>query len=245
MSRDPRTPVVSLLVIGTEVLSGEVADENIVFIARALFEWGARLEYCHVIRDNLDLVAAEVRAGLEQADWVVTTGGIGVTPDDVTRPAVAKALGLPLERHGEAETIVRNFYRSRINPTRLTLADLPRGASLIYNPVNHIPTFRVGRVIVLPGVPALVHAMFPSQREFLSGAPWHVERMETRAGESLLAASLAQAEERFPGLAIGSYPHIEERPPRVELVVRGKDAGEVQAAAAWLRGEVRRIEGTL
>lgn len=239
------TPRAVLLLIGNELLSGEIADENLPFISQSLFSWGAELRYVHVIRDDLDLVAAEIRAGLEAGDWVITTGGIGATPDDITRAAVAKALGVPLAPHPEAERELRAYYGEYINDVRLSLARIPEGAEIIHNPVNRIPTFRAGRVIVLPGIPSLVRAMFPSQKSVLSGTPYLKHQMETLVGESRLAATLTQAEREFPAVAFGSYPDIDSRPMRVRLVLRSKDREQVDAARAWLAEKVAKIERNL
>lgn len=239
------TPRAVLLLIGNELLSGEIADENLPFISQRLFSWGAQLLYVHVITDELDLVAGEIRAGLAAADWVITTGGIGATPDDITRAAVAKALDLPLESHPEAERELHAYYGKHINEVRLSLAQMPAGAELIHNPINRIPTFRVGRVIVLPGIPSLVRAMFPSQQSVLSGTPYLKHHLETHVGESHLAATLAEAEERFPAVAFGSYPDIDSRPMRVRLVLRSKQREEIDAARDWLTEQVAQIERNL
>lgn len=236
------TPRVVLLLIGNELLSGEIADRNLPLVSRRLFEWGAMLEYVHVIRDERTLIAREVRQALERADWVMTTGGIGATPDDVTRAAVAEALELPLERHPEAESEVRAYYGEHLNDVRLSLANLPRGAQIIRNPINRIPTFRCGRVIVLPGVPSLVEAMLPALQPVLSGTPFHRTEIETPLGESLLVPALIEGERRFPKVSFGSYPEVETRLISVRLVLRSKDGEQLAAAREWLIGEVRRIE---
>lgn len=248
MSADPErpeTPRAVLLLIGNELLSGEIADQNLPFISQTLFSWGAVLSYAHVITDELELVAREIRAGLAAADWVITTGGIGATPDDVTRAAVARALDLPLVSNPEAEREIRTYYGKHINDVRLSIAQMPEGAELIHNPVNRIPTFRVGRVIVLPGIPSLVRAMFPSQKDVLSGTPFLKHQLETQVGESHLAASLAEAERLFPEVAFGSYPEIDSRPMRVRLVMRGKDRDRIDAARSWLADRVAEIERNL
>lgn len=240
-----KTPTVAILLIGNELLYGEIVDENLSFLARTLFAWGCSLKFAHVIPDELDLVVGEMKDAMQKVDWVVTTGGIGVTPDDVTRPAAARALGVPLVRHPEAEADVRSYYREHITPVRLRLADLPEGAELIRNPVNHIPTFRSGKLIVLPGVPSLVKAMFPSQREVLASTPFHVAQIDTHVGESRLAPHLEEAEQKFAGISFGSYPDIDTRPMRVRLVIRGKDEQAVEKAHAWLVAHVERLEREL
>ena len=122
---------------------------------------------------------------------------------------------------------------------------MPAGAELIHNPVNHIPTFRVGRVIVLPGIPSLVRGMFPSQKSVLSGTPYLKHQLETHVGESHLAASLAEGETLFPNVAFGSYPDIDSRPMRVRLVLRSKQREEIDAARDWLTDRVAEIERNL
>ncbi|MEL7675491.1 MAG: molybdopterin-binding protein, partial [Chloroflexota bacterium] len=88
---------VEILSIGTELLLGEIVDTNSAYVARQLRDIGVNIFYLTTVGDNLERIAAAIRASLQRADVVLTTGGLGPTVDDMTRQAVAQATGRPLE----------------------------------------------------------------------------------------------------------------------------------------------------
>jgi molybdenum cofactor synthesis domain-containing protein len=118
-------------VIGDEVLSGEVRDENGPWLVSTLSASGTRVSRVVIVGDRLDDVVDELVRMRGTVDAVLVSGGIGPTHDDVTRPAVARALGVPLERHEGAETRIRSWYGARTTDAELTMAMLPRGSRLL------------------------------------------------------------------------------------------------------------------
>ena len=120
-----------IIIVGDEVLSGDVRDENIHFLAGQLTALGTRVLSVAVVPDEDAAIVLAVGDGVTSGARVLVTGGIGPTHDDRTRPAVAVALGLPLVLHPEAEERLRKGYGSGITPAELTMALLPRGARLL------------------------------------------------------------------------------------------------------------------
>ena len=100
----------AILIIGDEVLSGEVRDENGPWLVGRLTALGTRIERISTVRDRMADIVDELRRLRAHTDAVVVSGGIGPTHDDLTRPAVATALGVPLERHPGADAHVRRWY---------------------------------------------------------------------------------------------------------------------------------------
>ncbi|PKO23026.1 MAG: competence/damage-inducible protein A [Chloroflexi bacterium HGW-Chloroflexi-1] len=149
-----------IITSGAELLLGETVDTNSTYIARALRDIGVNLYYKTSVGDNVDRMALVVCQALERSGIVITTGGLGPTVDDVTREAVAQAIGRPLILYPECmariEAIFARWGR-QVGENNRRQAYLPDGASPIPNPVGTAPGFIVetdqGTVIALPGVP--------------------------------------------------------------------------------------------
>jgi len=154
-----------IVAVGTELLTGDVVDTNSAWVAQQLTALGIDVGHLTVIGDvHADLVAA-LHAAVAAADVVVVTGGLGPTPDDLTRFAVAEVAGVPLARRDDLVTAIRASFAQRghrMAGTNLVQADLPVGADVI-PPVGTAPGFALeveGTLLVcLPGVPSELHAM--------------------------------------------------------------------------------------
>jgi molybdenum cofactor synthesis domain-containing protein len=238
-------PVVTaaVLIIGNEILSGRTQDVNLAFLGKSLNEIGIRLKEARVVAD----VEAEIVAAVNElrARWtyVFTTGGIGPTHDDITAECIAKAFGVPLIRHPEAEARLRAHYDpDKLNEARLRMANTPEGATLIDNPVSIAPGFRIGNVFVMAGVPAIMQAMFDGLKGGLrGGAPVRSVTVPAYIAEGTIAKDLGALQARFPELDIGSYPFFRAGKFGTSLVLRGTDAGKLALAEAELRALIRTL----
>lgn len=153
-------PSAEIITIGTELLLGETIDTNTHFIARALRDEGIDLYRTSTIGDNPERIAEIIREGLQRADIIITTGGLGPTIDDPTRDAIALAMGVPTEFQTDLwDQILERFKRYGRTPTdnNKRQAFIPAGAVAVENPVGTAPAFicESGKhaVIALPGVP--------------------------------------------------------------------------------------------
>jgi molybdenum cofactor synthesis domain-containing protein len=242
MSEDP-VVTAAVLIIGNEILSGRTQDVNLAFLGKSLNEIGIRLKEARVVAD----VEAEIVAAVNElrARWtyVFTTGGIGPTHDDITADCIAKAFGVPLIRHPEAEARLRAHYDpDKINEARLRMANTPEGATLIDNPVSIAPGFRIGNVFVMAGVPAIMQAMFDGLKGGLKGgAPVRSVTVPAYIAEGTIARDLGALQMRFPELDIGSYPFFRAGKFGTSLVLRGIDAGKLALAEAELRTLIRTL----
>lgn len=165
--------------IGTELLLGEIVDTNAAYIARQLAAIGLNLYYKSTVGDNEQRIADILQRALERSNVIICTGGLGPTVDDVTREAVARATGRPLEMRPELVAEIEGFFCRRgsaMTENNLRQARLPQGAIAIANPVGTAPAFIVeearGAIIVLPGVPGemrylMEHAVLPYLRDRL------------------------------------------------------------------------------
>jgi molybdenum cofactor synthesis domain-containing protein len=246
------TPTAILVVVGSEVLSAKVLDENGPWAARRLRELGVKLLAIHTVPDEIEEIADVVARGRRRADWVFTSGGVGPTHDDVTVFAVARALGRPVVRCGELVQSLRAMHRRHNDGAEppeavLRMADVPEGTRLLGD--ASFPTLVAANVVMLPGVPQFFRFQFERIAHALpSGAPFVLACVYLAAGEGEVAPVLDRVAREHPAVEIGSYPRFDDADHRVKVTVESKDAGHVAAALAALLsglppGAVVRTEG--
>jgi molybdenum cofactor synthesis domain-containing protein len=223
---------VGIVILGDEVLKAEIREANIAYMLPLLNEWGAEVVFCAVLPDDVDAVVRHLRFYLREADLLVLTGGIGPTPDDITRDAVAAAAGVPLVVHTEARAALEAYYRDRMNEHRLLMAKVPEGAILIPNPVSGAPGFFVARIAAFPGIPRLLHEMFGWIRPYVEGKKVNKVVLYSRAPESSYAGIMADAMAAFREVSVGSYPML-EGDYRVRVVFRSTDHATASACANY------------
>lgn len=227
------TPTSAVLVIGNEILSGRTQDSNTAYIARFLSVLGIELCEARVVRDVEAEIVIAVNALRASYTYVFTTGGIGPTHDDITADAIAKAFGVGIDYHPEALAMLEPRYKpGEFNIMRRRMARIPEGASLIRNPVSVAPGFQIGNVFVMAGVPMIMRAMLEDVGPRLArGAVVLSRTIRTRVPEGRIAEALAKVQDAHSQVAIGSYPFYREEGSGVELVVRGREELQVEAAA--------------
>lgn len=239
------TLTAAILVIGDEILSGRTQDTNTNHIARFLGAMGIDLRECRVVPDVEEEIMAALNALRARYTYVFTTGGIGPTHDDITADAVAKAFGVGIDYHPEAMALMAARYKNPedFNEMRKRMARIPDTATLIKNSVSTAPGFQIGNVFVMAGVPMVMKAMLEELSPRLKrGAVVQVATIEAHLPEGQIAAALAQIQSGHKTVSVGSYPFYREGGPGTQLVVRGRDAAEVEAAASEIEAAVR-IEG--
>ena len=226
-------PTAAVLVIGDEILSGRTQDTNLNYIARFLGTFGIDLGEARTVRDIEAEIVAAVNALRARYTYVFTTGGIGPTHDDITADAIAKAFGVEIGYHPEALAMLEARYKpGEFNDMRKRMARVRAGAELIRNRVSTAPGFRIGNVFVMAGVPMIMQAMLEDVAPRLArGRIVHSETIAARIPEGRIAAALARIQSGHSSLTIGSYPFYGETGACVQLVVRGRDRSEVDAAA--------------
>jgi molybdenum cofactor synthesis domain-containing protein len=240
----PKTAAV--LVIGDEILSGRTQDTNTNAIARFLSALGIDLKEVRVVGDLEAEIVAALNALRERYDFVFTTGGIGPTHDDITADAVAKAFGVGIGYHPDAYALLEKRYPpGEFNEMRKRMARVPHGASLVANSVSGAPGFHIGNVYVMAGVPMVMRAMLEAiAPELPRDVAVTSITVEAAIPEGAIAPGLAQLQKSHPNVAIGSYPFYREgttQPFGAQLVIRGRDAGAVEAAAVALEEMVRML----
>jgi molybdenum cofactor synthesis domain-containing protein len=236
-------PRAAILLIGNELLSGKVEDENARFLTRELRELGVTLARVEIIPDVEAEITEAVRLLSARYDLVFTSGGVGPTHDDVTLPAVAAAFGMPIQRNAELERLLRAGIGAAFHERDLRMADIPAGARLEYGTrvppaTTTWPVVVVENVWVLPGVPSIFRRKFESVRELFRSTPIHARAVYSRVGEGPIAGVLDEVVAAFPSVEVGSYPQLDNPEYRVKLTLDGRDRAAVDAATEHL---VRRL----
>ncbi len=222
-----------IILIGDEILSGKVVDENARFLTEELRELGVALRRVIVIPDVLDEISDTVRDFAGRFDHVFTSGGVGPTHDDLTMDGVARAFGQKLMRHPELEKLLRDYYGDKLEERNLRMADVPEGVHLVHGDHPTWPVIALKNVYVLPGIPEIFRRKFKSIREQFRGQPFHLKCVFTSDEEGRIAAQLDRIVATYQ-VQVGSYPKLDASDYKVKVTLESKDAAEVEAAAADL-----------
>jgi nicotinamide-nucleotide amidase len=230
--------IAAILTIGNELVSGDVPNTNASWLAKRLEPLGVRVVLSAAVPDETARIVDLVRRERVRVDHLIVTGGLGGTPDDITREALAAAFGVPQQVvPALREELMARFARAPEYAGRW--AELPAGAEPLENPLGGAPGFRLENVWVLPGLPREMEAMFDRYADsFAGGAPIESWRRRYRTGESQIADLLVEASEQWPQVTVGSYPSFTPEGPEVELVLKSAHAAALAEAVAWLEPRV-------
>jgi len=235
--------IAAVLTIGNEIVSGDVVNTNAAWLGQRLESLGVHVVLSASVPDEIDPVVGFVNRERERVDHVIVTGGLGGTPDDLTREALAAAFGVGQAEVPElADELRRRYAKSPDYAARW--AQLPVGSRPLRNPKGGAPGFMIENVWVLPGLPAEMEAMFDAYADELRGdqpiASW---RRLVQSRESDIVHLLASATTRWPSVSIGSYPRFEPTGPEVEIVLKSADAKALAQAVAWLEPALESVTG--
>jgi molybdenum cofactor synthesis domain-containing protein len=233
------TPSVAGLIIGNEVLSAKVVEANGAHLTKRLRERGLPLRMMMTVPDEVDAIVEAIEVCRRRAHWLITSGGVGPTHDDVTVRAVALALGRKVVRLPRMEALVTEHYGERAPAEAMRLAEAPQGAELWDIPGHWYPVLTCERVFMLPGVPMLFKAQLELVLQRLPTAKVELTNLYLSAGESEIANALDTVALAMPEVAIGSYPTFDPADGyRVKITVEHAERAKVASA-------VERLEATL
>jgi nicotinamide-nucleotide amidase len=264
----PTSLEIEMLAVGRELLIGKTVDTNAHWIGGRLARLGTRLSRIATIDDNLDEISSAVRESLtRRPGYLLTVGGLGPTPDDMTLQGLAKGLRKKLALNKEALEMMRQHYREigrsdvEMTPERLKMATIPTGSRPLPNKVGTAAGVRlvVGSVVIfsLPGVPREMKEIFKGSVE--GEIKDKLGEMHSRTVvmrlegiyESTLAPMIKQELKSHPRAYIKSHPKgSAEGVSKVELdiVFTSRDSSETEEAseiAERLSEKVRRAGGTI
>lgn len=246
-----------LIIIGDEILSGKRLDKHLSKTIELLKARGLALDYAEYVGDAPDRITAALRRAFDSGDVVFSTGGIGATPDDHTRQCAARALGVPLVLHPQAQALIEQRMQDMAkeqgkvydpaaadNLHRLNMGVFPDGADIIPNPYNRIPGFSFGQVHFVPGFPVMAWPMMEwvldtlYQTLFKSQSWLEQSVIVFGAMEATLTPLMEQLERDHAGIKVFSLPSVDhpEFGRHIELGVKGPPDLVAPAYAALLGG---------
>lgn len=236
------------LIIGTELLTGKVRDENLDHLARTLRALGIRLCRAVFLEDDLASIAREVSALSHSYDVVFTSGGVGPTHDDVTIDAVALAFGTSVVHDTAFTKLIQGAYGERCTEAHLRMARIPQGAELVTSSEISWPTVLMRNVWVMPGVPEIFRMKLSLVRERLEGpVRFYSRAVYTQIEESDLKPLLDLVVQEHAQVQVGSYPKWFDHSYKTKVTLDAADADAAERALEELLsllppGEPQRIE---
>ena len=252
-----KTKAFGLIIIGDEILSGKRTDKHLPKVIELLGARGLQLDYADYVGDAPARITASLKKAFASGDIVFSTGGIGATPDDHTRQCAARALGVELALHPQAEALIRERMQDTAreqgtvyepdrpdNIHRLNMGMFPVGAQIIPNPYNKIPGFSVGSVYFVPGFPVMawpmIEGVLDSQYKSLHQAAAWIEKSVIVFGamEAALTPLMEHIERDFAGAKVFSLPSVDhpQYGRHIELGVKGAPRLIESAYPALMKG---------
>lgn len=224
---DTTSPRFGLILIGDELLNGRKQDAHLPAMIPRFEQRGLELAWVRTITDDPELITRTLSETFASGDIVFSFGGIGATPDDLTRQCAAAALGLDIVLHPEAEAEIRAQLGDRLNAHHLRMGEYPAGSLIIPNPINRIPGFSIQQHHFVPGFPKMA---WPMVEWVLDHHYADLQAPGVRVSQTLLLSDTSEgplipAMERllseFPELRLACLPNAEGK-REVELSLKGE-----------------------
>lgn len=221
-------PVIGLIIIGDEVLSGKRQDRHLLQANQLLRPRGLALSWVQILGDEPTRLENTLRESFARGDIVFCFGGIGATPDDRTRQCAAAALGVSIKRHPEAVAEIEAQFGEAAYPQRVKMADYPQGAHVIPNFFNRVPGFSIANHHFMPGFPKMAGPMMEWVLDTHYSHLFCEQQVENAilihdGQESEWIEFMEAFEVEYPDLRLFSLPKIAEDGKRyIELGAEGQ-----------------------
>jgi len=236
---------VGILIIGDEILKGLTEDTNTPFLIKSLNELGVKINKVVIVPDDVDAIASEVLHLSDKCTFVLSSGGVGPTHDDVTYEAVAKAFGDDLEINEELSSMVRRYFGKQSDQEMAIrkFASIPKSAVLHFTNFKlgdrkmQFPLIAVKNVYMLPGVPLLLQRSFEVFRNkvMLHSNPLCMKSIFINIDEFSITPILNDAVKTFSGsVKFGSYPTFTDNYYKVKLVLESIEQDSIRKAIDFL-----------
>lgn len=217
-------------IIGSEILNGRRIDKHFEFLKNELQKYGHELFASFVIKDDEDLIKNIYRLIKEDKNSVMFSfGGIGATPDDLTRAIAAEVFtAQPLQRDKKFEQDIIERFQEEAYPHRINMADLPQNSELIFNPINNMSGFSIeNRYFFTPGFPEMSHPMISSiiERLFSNVVKKYRMTLLAQTSENTLIEIMKQIPKE---IELSSLPILKENKASVEISLCGFDKLRVE-----------------
>ncbi len=214
--------MVAILLIGDEILSGSVKEANLYPMLTTLNSIGYGIGEVRIVRDDVEEIASAFRDLRERYEYVVSSGGIGPTHDDITIESAAEAFDVAAEEHPDMIAFLETRYDLPLSPMVRKMALLPRGTEVLGCREGQWPVIRWENVFILPGLPRALQDKMERLASLLPGRDrmWTAE-LYLNVDEGLFADWLEEQQRLAPSVSIGSYPVYGDYDYRARITVRG------------------------
>ncbi|MFQ5579961.1 MAG: competence/damage-inducible protein A [Nitrospiria bacterium] len=222
------------IIIGNELLSGKVSDQNGIYLSRELRSLGLDLQRLVIVPDDVKHISDEIVYCRGKYDLIFTSGGVGPTHDDVTMAGIAAAVGHPLIQHPELTRLLKEIYRGHVSPIQMALARVPKGIQLIYAEALRVPVLHFDEIYILPGVPELFVKKFEAIKEGFREPPYYLKKIFFSEEEITVAENLRTTIKKFPNVLLGSYPILHEPDYKMIITIESKNKAYLEKAVKFL-----------
>lgn len=238
LGEDGLSPTAAVVTVGDEVVEGRIQNANATWIAEELMKLAIWPRLIVAVPDDHHLIVRILRIAADSADYTFVCGGLGFTPDDITRKAVASAFHRDLAVHRDLQSsFTAETPWADTNISRYA-ATFPVDALPIESPIGGVPGFCLGHIYALPGAPMELQAMFATLKLETTSRPIHRTIIRAATTEDRIATILQNFTKTHPRVRLGSYPTVDSSPPLVTLVLMSRSASAVDGAADWLRDQL-------
>ncbi len=231
-----------IISVGNELLIGKVVNTNSSWLAEKLTRLGVVVKRITVVGDNLDEISSCIKEVLSRKpSFIIITGGLGPTYDDMTLEGLAMGLGKRMVLHHKALEMVKRKYEGMgesLTEARIKMARMPEGAEPLHNPVGTAPAAKISYettvIYALPGVPREMEAIFNEtiSRDVSMKSGFRVTELSLRVTgvkESSLAPLISRVKELYPNTYIKSHPKVSEEKPLIEIYFNAFNRDEAVA----------------
>lgn len=218
------------LIIGTEILNARREDKHFKFVRDELQKYGRELFASFIVKDDVELIKKCFELIKNDKNSVLFSfGGIGSTPDDLTRDIAAEIFtGKAVVRHKVFEQNIIDRFGEKAFPHRIHMSEIPEGSELLFNPVNNMSGFSLqNRFFFVPGFPEMAHPMISSVINSLCSK--HIEKFRcTLLAQTSEEALITQMKLLPSHIELSSLPIFKEGKANVELSLSGYNEQEVK-----------------
>ncbi|XP_013921602.1 PREDICTED: FAD synthase-like [Thamnophis sirtalis] len=240
-----------IIVIGDEILKGFTQDTNSFYMCQKLRSLGVKVAKISVVPDQVEAIATEVKSFADRFTYVLTSGGIGPTHDDVTFEAVAEAFGEKIRLHPEMVELVKKFFGQQSKPEspKMKLACVPESSLLNYGVDEKTgrtlpyPLISVRNVYIFPGIPSLMKRALDGLQHLFRNekTQFYMREIYVNVDETRIASVLNDTNGKFwPRTNLGSYPDWVSNYHRVKLILDSDSEADLDEAHAFLMANLPR-----
>ncbi|MEB8431628.1 molybdopterin-binding protein [Cocleimonas sp. KMM 6892] len=238
---------IGLILIGDELLNGSRQDKHMAHVIEILKARGMSLSWVRMIGDTREEIVANLNQTKALNDVVFSFGGIGATPDDQTRAAASEAFNQKFIRHPEAKALIEDKFGESAYPSRILMADLPEHATMIPNPVNQVPGFKIEHHHFVPGFPDMAWPMvewvldtyYAHLKNDTPNVEWRWDILGTP--ESVLLPMMNELLKEFEAVNLSSLPSTVRRGDLIDFGLKGPEE-DVTKAAKWLEEKLQAMD---